>query len=117
MSEALALLVTPRPIEEYHEDMGDVLWWCWEKIPAAEGVPGTEGRGRWLGEPPYVGSPLDLGQEVLIETCTYSLVNGTTEQVRPYQGTSAQRVNIGGWPGYHTHFTPLPPFPTPPVKP
>lgn len=31
-----------RPIEEWHEDFGDVLWW---KFP--------------IEEPPYVGSPLD----------------------------------------------------------
>ncbi len=33
---------TPRPEEEYHEDMGDVIWW---KFP--------------ICEPPYVGSSLD----------------------------------------------------------
>ena len=31
-----------RPLEEWHEDYGDVLWW---KFP--------------IEEPPYVGSPLD----------------------------------------------------------
>ena len=31
-----------RPLEEWHEDCGDVLWW---KFP--------------IEEPPYVGSPLD----------------------------------------------------------
>ena len=31
-----------RPLEEWHEDYGDVLWW---KFP--------------VEEPPYVGSPLD----------------------------------------------------------
>ena len=31
----------PRPLEEWHEDYGDVLWW---KFP--------------IEEPPYVGSPL-----------------------------------------------------------
>lgn len=31
----------PRPLEEWHEDYGDVLWW---KFP--------------VEEPPYVGSPL-----------------------------------------------------------
>lgn len=33
---------TPRPIDEWHEDYGDVLWW---RFP--------------LEGPPYVGSPLD----------------------------------------------------------
>ena len=32
-----------RPLEEWHEDYGDVLWW---KFP--------------IEEPPYVGSPLDM---------------------------------------------------------
>ena len=32
-----------RPLEEWHEDFGDVLWW---KFP--------------IEEPPYVGSPLDV---------------------------------------------------------
>lgn len=32
-----------RPLKEWHEDIGDVLWW---KFP--------------IEEPPYVGSPLDL---------------------------------------------------------
>lgn len=35
--------VMARPLEEWHEDYGDVLWW---KFP--------------IEEPPYVGSPLDL---------------------------------------------------------
>jgi hypothetical protein len=50
-----------RPGEEYHEDMGDMLWW---RFP--------------IDEPPYAGSPLNTD-----------------------------------WPGYHTHFTPIP-IPTPP---
>lgn len=32
----------PKPIEEWHEDHGDVIWW---KLP--------------IEEPPYVGTPLD----------------------------------------------------------
>lgn len=31
-----------RPLEEWHEDMGPQLWWCFP-----------------VNEPPYVGSPLD----------------------------------------------------------
>ena len=38
-----------RPIKEYHEDMGNVLWW---KFP--------------IEEPPYVGTPNDLGFPVRI---------------------------------------------------
>lgn len=33
--------VTPRPVEEWHEDIGDVLWW---RFP--------------IDEAPYCGSPL-----------------------------------------------------------
>lgn len=50
-----------RPLEEWWEAYGDVLWW---KFP--------------IEEPPYVGSPLDEN-----------------------------------WPGYHTHWTPIP-LPQPP---
>jgi hypothetical protein len=66
-----------QPISEYHEDMGDVLWW---KFP--------------IQEPPYVGTPNDLGQPVEMT------IRGS---VRDYRYTQ----NIGGWPGYHTHFTPI----------
>lgn len=45
-----------RPGEEYHEDMGNMLWW---RFP--------------IDEPPYAGMPGDCD-----------------------------------WPGYHTHFTPIP---------
>ena len=48
--------VVARPGEEYHEDMGNVLWW---RFP--------------IDEPPYAGMPGD-----------------------------------SDWPGYHTHFTPIP---------
>lgn len=68
-----------RPLEEWHEDMGDVLWW---KFPVTEA--------------PYVGSPTCLGQTV---------------EIHDYKGVVA-RGQVGGWPGYHTHFTPLPPAPS-----
>lgn len=60
-----------RPISEWHEDMGDVLWWSFP-----------------IEEPPYVGSPLDCGQNVKVTV-------GDNEFV----------ACIGGWPGYHTHWT------------
>ena len=41
----------PIPASQWTEDDGDVLWWCWKD-------------GAWLGEPPYVGSPLDMGYTV-----------------------------------------------------
>ena len=67
VKNARAALAQPEPValarteDEYHEDMGAVLWW---RFP--------------IDEPPYCGSPLD-----------------------------------SEWPGYHTHFTPLGPMPTP----
>lgn len=73
-----------RPISEWHEDMGNAIWW---KFP--------------IDEPPYIGSPLDLGQTVEVT-------------VRAFGVDKLMRVNVGGWPGYHTHFTtclcPAPPF-------
>lgn len=48
--------IIARPIAEYHEDMGNMLWHCFP-----------------IDEPPYCGMPHD-----------------------------------SDWPGYHTHFTPLP---------
>ena len=68
-----------RPLSEYHEDMGPVLWW---KFP--------------IDEPPYVGTPNDLGQTVAV--CVY---------VSGMQKTEVQ-TDVGGWPGYHTHWTYLP---------
>lgn len=67
ITSELYALENPRPEAEWHEDLGDVLWW---KFP--------------ISEPPYVGSPLCLG---------FSVGGGRF---------------VGGWPGYHTHFTPLP---------
>ena len=56
-----------RPLDEWHEDYGPVVWWCWRD-------------GEWLGEPAYIGSPLS-----------------------------------DDWPDYHTHWTPHPDFPEPPL--
>lgn len=78
----------PRPIDEWHEDMGEKLWWCWES-------------GAWLGEAPYVGSPLDCGFTVECHTHT----------AKP-----AARFDVGGWPGYHTHFTDIPERPEEPAQ-
>lgn len=75
-------LTMPRPIDEYHEDMGAVLWW---KFP--------------IEEAPYVGGPNDLGQTVEAEVI-----------LRKHHKQSKRKVRmmVGGWPGYHTHFTPIP---------
>lgn len=64
-----------RPIDDYHEDMGDVLWW---KFP--------------IEEAPYVGRPTDLGHTVEVT-------------LRGHDLDKLMRGQVGGWPGYHTHFT------------
>lgn len=91
MREELTRLTIPRPISEYHEDMGNVLWWCWRD-------------GAWLGEPPYVGSPGDCGFEVLVHVNVQTIIDVDLP-------ATEIRHHVGGWPGYHTHFTPLPPMP------
>ena len=73
-------LHTPRPLSEWREDMGDVMWWFFP-----------------MTEAPWVGTPLDLGQTVSV--CAY---NGGGKQI------GELKSDVGGWPGYHTHFTPLP---------
>lgn len=70
--------LTPRPLSEWTEETGDVLWW---RFP--------------IDEPPYVGSPLDEGFPVRISVSTRRKVE-------------VQGVYVGGWPGYHTHWTPIP---------
>lgn len=56
INNGVTIIQNPRPLEEWGEDYGDVLWW---KFP--------------IEEPPYVGSPLSAD-----------------------------------WPGYHTHWLPIP---------
>jgi len=90
------LLRTARPIAEWSDEDGCALWW---KFP--------------IVEPPYVGTPNDLGREIVIETQVMTLRGGdpiATVVVQPYRGSSGQRLNVGGWPGYHTHWTPLHPI-------
>lgn len=68
-----------RPLSEWHEDDGPVLWW---KLP--------------INETPYVGTPLDQGREILIQ------IVGADE---PLLKTG---FKVGGWPGYHTHWSVIP---------
>ena len=79
-----------RPLDEWHEDIGPVMWW---KFP--------------LVEAPYVGSPLDCGQTVEVVTRYYEGAGEVVEKLLRY--------SVGGWPGYHTHWTPLPPAPEAPA--
>lgn len=82
LAEEALDLKRPRPIAEYHEDMGPVLWW---KFP--------------IEEPPYVGAPNHLGFTVEAELVL---------RKHRKQQTRGIRMMVGGWPGYHTHWTPLP---------
>jgi hypothetical protein len=66
-------------LSEWHEDFGPVLWW---RFP--------------VNEPPYVGTPLDCGYTVQVDIA-----------VRTYTKAAKRTVttDVGGWPGYHTHWT------------
>jgi hypothetical protein len=77
-----------RPISEWSEEIGPVLWWCFPIVEA-----------------PYVGTPNDLGFSVEAEIVmrTYADRYSDSEPQRDHV-----RRNVGGWPGYHTHWTPIP---------
>jgi len=90
------LALVARPISEYEENMGDVLWW---KFP--------------IEEAPYVGSPLDVGITVEAHTTT-RIITQCNQEHDPEP--TIERIDVGGWPGYHTHFTQIITPNTPPVK-
>lgn len=85
-------MADPRPLSEWNEEDGDVLWW---RFP--------------IEEPPYVGTPLDLGH-------TFEIIARYIDQGQLVE--KLQRQLVGGWPGYHTHWTPIEcpsePHPPPP---
>jgi hypothetical protein len=82
--------VTARPLADWYEELGDVLWWVFDE----DGNP---------TEAPWVGSPVCLGQTVELHAGQ-----------GPHKDTLLFRGHVGGWPGYHTHWTPLPPAPAVP---
>lgn len=86
---------TPRPREEWTEEDGPVMWW---RFP--------------IEEPPYVGTPNDTGRPVLIETTArYHHRTGSEHRIGlvPVREDGIdQTIFVGGWPGYHTHWTPIP---------
>lgn len=63
----------PLPLHDWHEDMGDVLWWLWP-----------------IEQPPYVGSPLDMGHTVEAGI-QLAASDGHRE-------TGKMRISVGGWP-------------------
>lgn len=74
--------IIARSINEWHEEIGTVLWWAFP-----------------ITEPPYCGTPLDTGRPVLMQL----RLDGDTKEHQLPQMT----VMVGGWPGYHTHWTPI----------
>jgi hypothetical protein len=77
----------PRPLSEWNEDMGPKLWWIFP-----------------LTEHPYAGSPLDCGHTVE----TTSRFNRADKDGNLELIEKTQVFQVGGWPGYHTHFTDIP---------
>lgn len=73
-----AAVEVARPLSEWHEEIGDVLWW---RFP--------------IEEPPYCGSPRDVGRTIRMTVESFG-----AEPTVSY-------AQVGGWPGYHTHWTPL----------
>lgn len=45
-AEQVPAVTEVRPLDEWHEDYGDAVWWTWQD-------------GQWLGEPSYIGGPND----------------------------------------------------------
>lgn len=64
-------------LDEWSHEDGNVLWW---KFP--------------IDEPPYCGTPNDAGHAV--EMHHYVGGEGKVKITRTF---------VGGWPGYHTHWT------------
>jgi len=80
-----------RPLSEWTEDEGAVLWWVFPIV-----------------EPPYVGSPLDVGLTVQIEIAVKT-------DADPDPLPTIIRKQVGGWPDYHTHWTRIE-MPAPPAR-
>lgn len=67
-------MADPRPLNEWHEEIGSVLWWLWP-----------------IEQPPYVGTPLDLGRTVSFDL-TVQIGLDT------YDTIPAKVGDTGGWP-------------------
>ncbi|WP_375282953.1 hypothetical protein [Sphingobium yanoikuyae] len=64
----------PRPLHEWHEDIGDVLWWLWP-----------------IEQAPWVGSPTDIGRTVSFDITIQIGVD--VYEVQPQRAG-----DTGGWP-------------------
>ncbi len=76
-------IICARPLAEWREEMGDVMWWWFNE----------DGQ---VAEAPWVGSPSDLG---IATSITVQTALGAPQ---------VHTVYIGGWADIYTHFTPLP---------
>lgn len=81
-------LLTLHPLSAWHEELGPVLWWFLD----SDGNP---------TEPPYVGSPNDCGHTVECAMQHYVGGSGELKETR-------SRTDVGGWPGYHQYWSPIP---------
>jgi len=82
-----------KPSDDWHEDMGDVLWWriCGDGKPM---------------EHPWVGSPLSCGYAVEAHTTT-RIISHLNQESDPEP--TIERINVGGWiDDYFTHFSEIP---------
>jgi hypothetical protein len=66
------------PFSAWSEDDGPVLWWSFP-----------------INEPPYIGTPNDCGHTVEVT-------------LRAHDVDKLMRADVGGWPGYHTHWSRIP---------
>ena len=90
---ALAEAACLRAADEWHEDLGDVLWW---RI-------GDEGKPL---ETPWVGSPLSCGYTVEAHTTT-RIISQINQDSDPEP--TIERISVGGWiDDYFTHFSEIP---------
>jgi hypothetical protein len=90
-------------LDQWTEEDGTVLWW---RFP--------------IVEPPYCGSPLSLGQEVVLRLSVPAIsavamvpLDGSPNAAKPLKVGLERTANlgsfmVGGWPGYHTHWTRIP---------
>lgn len=69
----MSIDLQPRPHHEWHEDIGDVLWWLWP-----------------IESAPYCGSPLDMGHMVEV-----AIALGASDG---HHENGKMRIAVGGWP-------------------